>query len=290
MGSGVPKLTLLLGICLAALVLAVGLGIGRQAAGLTFSRENPDQRARRLAVNWRIVLPDGAGPHPAAILLSGCDGVRDNMDYWAGRFVERGHAALILDSHTPRGLDRLESWRLVCAGLALSGSERAGDVAVALHALHEMDEIRDRIVVFGASHGGWAAMEFVAHSVSGEIPPGLTQWPAPPGELLSAVSALVLLYPYCGVLNGASEDNWRGAPPTQMILAENDTIVSTPACLERAEALRLSGATVETFVIPDVDHGFDQREKSPLSTLDFRPDQRSVAARLAGDFMDREGL
>jgi dienelactone hydrolase len=200
-----------------------------QAAGWTLRDESPQRRTERLAAEWRLVLPEGPGPHPAAILLSGCDGVHDNMDFWAAEFVRRGRAALIVDSHTPRGLDRFESWRLVCSAIALTGAERAGDVAVALEALARNDAITGDVVLFGASHGGWTAMEFVALASSGETPPGLTAWPGPPAELLSQVSALVLLYPYCGMLNDADADSWRGAPPTKMILAEEDSIVRTPS-------------------------------------------------------------
>ena len=92
------------------------------------------------------------------MLLSGCDGVHDNMEFWANRLAARGYRALILDSHRPRGLDRFEAWRLVCAGQVLPGAERAGDLAVALAdpALPAGGRI-----VLGASHGGWAAMEFL---------------------------------------------------------------------------------------------------------------------------------
>jgi dienelactone hydrolase len=267
-------------VALAAMLFAA------EATGWTPFEETPERRVERLAPHWRLLTPDGPGPHPAAILLSGCDGVHDNMDFWAAEFVRRGRAALIVDSHGPRGLDRLESWRLVCSALALGGAERAGDVEVALHALAGMDEIRGDVVLFGASHGGWAAMEFVALAGSGAGLPGLTGWPEPPGELLSRISALVLLYPYCGLLNDAGPSQWQAAPPTLMVLAEEDSIVSTPSCLEQAAELRGSGATVVTEVLPGADHGFDQREKSVFSTLDFEPDLRAAAVVIVDRFLD----
>ncbi len=98
---------------LLSLLLAVSCG--------SLVREAPEVRQARLAPGWRLLLPEGAGPHPAAILLSGCDGVHDNMDFWADLLVRRGRAALIVDSHTLRGLDADPAWRLVCAGLALRG-------------------------------------------------------------------------------------------------------------------------------------------------------------------------
>ena len=71
-----------------------------------------------------------------------------------------------------------------------------------------------------------------------------------------------------------------------MVLAAEDSIVSTPSCLERAAELRRSGATVENAVIPDADHAFDQREKSPLSTLPFDPGRRATARQIVEEFLE----
>lgn len=285
MGPWMPKLILWGLIAIGAVLCVLLLNTSRQYLRWSPFSETPDARAERLAANWRLVRPEGPGPHPAAILLSGCDGVRDNMDYWAAVFVQTGRAALIVDSHTPRGLDELDSWRLVCAGQMLSGAERAGDVAVAIHALSGMDEVSNDIVIFGASHGGWSAMEFVAHAVAEETPPGLARWPDAPDTLLRQVSALILLYPYCGVLNSTTPERWRGAPPALFVLAETDTIVSTPDCIALAEALRTNEAAVEVAIVPGADHGFDQREKSPLSTLEFDADQRERAREIVLEFL-----
>lgn len=284
-----PKLILWGASILAVVLVLVLLNTARQAARLTIITETPAERADRLAVHWRLLLPEGPGPHPGVILLSGCDGVRDNMAFWADEFVRQGRAALIVDSHAPRRLDDFEAWRLVCAGQAMTGAERAADVAVALQALGSMGEVDDDVVIFGASHGGWTAMEFVGLVASGDVPPGLSGWPAPPDALMDTVSAVVLLYPYCGVLNAAASDRWDAAVPTLMILAENDSIVSTPACLSRADALRRGGAPIETLVLPGADHGFDQRERSWLSTLAFDVVLRDRAREAVFGFLARDG-
>jgi len=276
-------------IALGVILLGVALNTGRQYLRWSPVTETPAERADRLAGHWRLVLPDGPGPFPAAILLSGCDGVRDNMDYWAGMFVARGRAALILDSHSPRSLDDLEAWRLVCAGQALAGAERAGDIAVAMTMLSARDDIVADFVLLGASHGGWTAMEFVAETATNELPPGLTDWPAPPETLLATVSAVVLLYPYCGVLNGATADRWTGAPPTLFVLAENDTIIDTPDCLARAEGFRKEGASVEIAVLPGADHGFDQQQKSLFSTLVFDEGLREETRGIVEGFLGAHG-
>lgn len=288
MGAGVPKAVIWwLGGAVAAVLLVLALNTLRHAAGVATFEDTPRERLDRLAPHWRIVRPEGAAPTPAAILMSGCDGVRDNMGYWAEQFARDGRAALVLDSHRPRGFDLLESWRLVCAGQALPGAERAGDLAVALQALRDSGETTGDVVVFGASHGGWTAMEFVAHAAAGELPPALTAWPAPPEELLRTVSALVLLYPYCGILNGADDLTWPADLPVLMVLAENDGIADPDDCLAMAEALRARGAAIETHVLPGAGHGFDQREKSFLSSLNFDAAQRDRAKALIADFLAR---
>jgi len=204
--------------------------------------------------------------------------VRDNLEFWAEVFVAEGRAALIMDSHTPRRLDGAGAYAFVCTGTAMRGAARAGDVAVALDALARTDGIdATDVVILGASHGGWTAMEFVALAGQGTPPPGLAAWPEPPAALLARVSALVLLYPYCGVLNDARAEAWEAAPPTLMVLSGADSIVSTPACLARAEALRASGARVDAEVLSGADHAYDQRERSPLSPLAFDADLRERA-------------
>jgi dienelactone hydrolase len=129
-------------------------------------------------------------------------------------------------------------------------------------------------------------MEFVAHAIADEIPTGLTRWPEPPDALLGRVSALVLLYPYCGALNSAAPDRWQDTPPTLFVLAENDTIVSTPDCVARADALRSESAAIDIAILPGAGHGFDQREKSPLSTLYFDADQRDRAREIVLEYLE----
>ena len=180
------------------LLVMTGANTWRQWAGLTVAPDTPAERRAQLEPFWRVRPPALGVPETGgAVVLSGCDGVHDNMDFWAGRLAGRGYRTLILDSHGPRGLDRFEAWRLVCAGQALPGAERAGDPAVALAdpALPPGGRI-----VLGASHGGWAAMEFLRLALTRQVPPGLDRWPASPADLLRRLDGVILLYPYCCLL------------------------------------------------------------------------------------------
>lgn len=275
-------------LILAALIVlalaVVGANTARQWAGLTVAPDTPDARRAQLSPFWRVTPEtQGRDATGGAVLLSGCDGVHDNMAFWADRLADRGRRALILDSHGPRGLDQYDAWRLVCAGQVLAGAERAGDLAVALAGPGRPS---GGTVVLGASHGGWAAMEFLRLALTGRVPPGLRRWPRDPAQLLKRLDAVVLLYPYCGLLNGADKGDWTAAPPILMILAANDSIISTPACADMAARLRDRGARIEVEILPDADHAFDQRERAALSLLSFDAALRARAARAVDGFLD----
>ena len=275
---------LLIAAALAVLILTgLGANTARHWAGLAGPTEAPALRRAELVPFWRVVAPfPGAAESGGAVLLSGCDGVHDNMDFWADRLAAQGYRALILDSHRPRGLNRFEAWRLVCAGQALPGAERAGDLAVALA---DPALPQDGRVVLGASHGGWTAMEFLRLALAGQAPPRLGGWPSEPAGLLRGLGGVILLYPYCGLLNGADGGDWNAAPPILMILAAEDRITSAPACEEMADRLRERGARIRVEVLPGADHGFDQRERSALSPLSFDAALRDRTDREVEEFL-----
>lgn len=128
-------------------------------------------------------------------------------------------------------------------------------------------------------------MEFVAQALSQTVPPGLSAWPAPPAELLSRVSGLITLYPYCGVLNRADKIAWPPQPPQLMVLGEQDSIISTKKCLAMAAGLQDGGASIHTEVLASADHGFDQSERSFLSNLHFDKGLRDQTTQDIADFL-----
>ncbi|WBU56111.1 dienelactone hydrolase family protein [Paracoccus sediminicola] len=268
------------------LAMAVlGANTVRHRLGLVVYQHTPAEQRARLAEYWRMVPPETPLSEAGAIVLSGCDGVRDNMDFWAGFLSDREHDALILDSHSPRGLDDFETWRLLCVGQVLPGAQRAGDLAVAL-----AETSRDDMLLLGASHGGWTVLEFLRQALTEELPPGLSEWPAAPQQLLARVGAAVVLYPYCGALNGAAEGDWSMMPPVLMVIAAEDELGLTEDCVAMAEALQDRGATVETPVYEGAGHGFDQKERAAFSVLEYRPDLRARAAADVAGFLERHGL
>jgi dienelactone hydrolase len=275
----------------AGLVLLLVLGnTARNALGLSATRMSPDALSAMLAPGYDIRVPDGAtGLVPTALLFSGCDGVRDNMGRWADALNAAGWAAVIVDSHGPRGYDDLDLWRLVCAGQLLSGAERASDVAVALRDARAMAFADpDRIALIGASHGGWAVLDFLALHGRGERPPLLRRWPAGMrgGDAPPGVVAALVLYPYCGALSLAARWGWQADLPVMMLLVDGDTITNESACLALARRMQAAGRPVATQVFPGVTHGFDQAEKAPFSTLGHDPAATQQAIAMGLEFLD----
>ena len=276
----------LLGAAFAVVALLV-LGLGFSAsrlAGVEVLLDTPVARADLLRPAYRITLPpdlvDGTRV-PVALLISGCDGPRDNLARWAEALAGIGWASMVVDSHTPRKLTDFDLWRAVCAGAVLPGPERAGDIAVALAELHATDWAdTSRVALIGASHGGWTVHDYLALASGGRAPHGLTDWPAAlRGDPLRGIVGVVTLYPYCGVAGVAARAGWQGGPPVLMLLVEDDTITDEAACLDLADRERAVGVSVETHVLAGVTHGFDTRERSVLSGLRFDPSATDEAVR-----------
>lgn len=263
---------ILIGALAAVLLIVTILTVNtlRNAARWQPLVQSTAERQELLSPSWRLIKPKGQGPFHAAVLMSGCDGVHDNMDLWARNMVDLGRAALIVDSHRPRGLDRMQSWRAVCAGQVLTGAERAGDLAVAMKALAGMPDINpDGMILLGTSHGGWTIMEFLELLDSGSLPPGLADWPLPPRQLQKQIGQVVLLYPYCGVISGAGGAKWPAHIRGLMVLSDKDRIADPVKCQDMAESLATNGASIKVMTLKGADHGFDQRDHSALSPLQY---------------------
>jgi dienelactone hydrolase len=289
MGSGVARWRWwLAGAAVVALLLGMfGCNAVATHRGLMAGQRTPAGLSALLSPGYRVTMPPGEGPFPVALLFSGCDGPKDNLDRLAAALVARGWGAMIVDSHAPRGMDRAEAWRLVCSGVTLPGAERAADVAVAIadaRALPGADPAR--IALIGASHGGWAVLDLLALAGTGEPPWGLTQWPeGSPEAALAGVTQAVLYYPYCSFPALAAARGWSADIPLLMLLVEDDRIADETDCAALAARMAAAGRDVRTVSIAGVTHGFDQEEKAMFSTLTFDPAAADEAVRLTLDFI-----
>ncbi len=277
-----------LGIWLALWLLGIsGNTVGRYF-GWIVPHGDPEALADLLRPFYRVQQPDGPGPFPTALLYSGCDGPRDNLERWAAMLNARGWAAITVDSHTPRDYLDYDIWRLICAGQLLMGSERAGDVLVSLSDARAMPFVDpERLVLIGASHGGWAIMELLTFASEGALPYNLAEAPGPPGaDPLAGVRGAILLYPYCGQANRASHYRWTPRVPTLLMLSDRDLIAPAGDCLALVERLQADGLPVEAEIFEGVTHAFDQQERAPFSAFDFDAEATERALRMGSDFID----
>jgi dienelactone hydrolase len=217
-----------------------------------------------------VMRPEGDGPFPAVILMHGCSGIYENNRTWAKLFVEQGYAAFIVNSLAPRGLAEREMDNGVCDGSVLWGSERAGDLLATLGYVRALPFVDpDQIVLAGWSHGGWTIMDAFALAAEDKVPTSLSD----DAGGLDGVVAAILIYPYCGAFSVTYRTgDWDDAPPTLMLLAENDTMISTDDCLEVAEGLEADGQRLTTYVYPGVDHAFDYSDLPTDSRFPFHPE------------------
>lgn len=283
-GAGArPKLLWIGGALIATLALGLAVQTGMRILGVSAARMSPTALSELLRPAYRTYLPAGAGPFPTALLASGCDGPKDNLETWADTLNGIGWAAIVVDSHTPRGYDSDPMWRLVCTGALLPGGARAGDLVVALADARAMPFVdSDRLALIGASHGGWAVLDLLALADLDRRPENLTRWPeAPRGDPLDGVIALAAVYPYCGAVSRVKHAGWQRAVPVFLALVENDTIADEAACLSVARRAQAAGLPVSLDLFSGVTHGFDQKDKSALSSLGY---DFSATARLTSDF------
>jgi dienelactone hydrolase len=169
------------------------------------------------------------------------------------------------------------------------GSERAADVLVSIYDARRMPFVdRDRLVLIGSSHGGWAVMELFAFEAASQLPFGLTALPNDMVEgALEGVVGTILVYPYCGPGNRSRRLGWSHSAPVLFLLSGNDLIAPAEQCLDVAGILSRRGIPVEARVFKDVTHGFDQVERAPFSAFAFDAATTREALKTGGDFLDR---
>ena len=229
----------------------------------------------RLAPALRIVKPAGRGPFPVSLQFHGCGGVQPMMDHYAEAAVKAGVAAVIVDSFKPRGLSKLDGHLFVCTGAVLRGGQRAADVHALLRWLETQAWAdRKRIAAAGWSHGGWTLMDALAQ---GQNAPRLTGLTDADPKTLERLKGLFLVYPYASYPSLTSARGWNGARPrVHAILGARDTVVGVRAPQRALARLKADGVPVETVMLPDATHSFDDTMAVDPRTR-YRPDLSAKA-------------
>ncbi|MCH8489135.1 MAG: dienelactone hydrolase family protein [Oceanicaulis sp.] len=255
-----------------ALVRFVTAGLAALALGACAQAQTD------LPAHAELRLPDGAdGPVPAVILLSGCGGVRDVQDVYAREANAEGWAALIVDSHSARGIGPTGARLLVCTGARMRGQDRASDVFAALELLRADPRIdARRLALTGWSHGGWTVLDAMASAEAGER-----------GETpFEGVRGAFLIYPYCGAIIRARRDP-IGAPfPVDAILAGRDAIADHRTCERLFARQRASGAMIRPPVLfGEATHAFDAEDQPWDPRMRYDAEQAAEAHTLFRRFL-----
>jgi len=251
--------------CRAALVIGAGAVVaGCSAAPLPPSPLNfPSEAATfsRPANLKQTVLyrpSDGTGPFPAVVLLHTCGGVGPHLYDWAQRLAQAGYVALIVDSHTPRGVTSN------CQGAyaPVTLDDVATDASAALAHLRTLAFVqRNSLGVIGFSAGAMASIRLAGASYQRRLAHGT-----------EGLRAIASFYPGCGTdsPNPAAQamSQWGDdiVTPVMLFLGASDDESPPHFCTGKAEQLRARGQPILYKVYPNTTHSFD----SPLWGLQGR--------------------
>jgi len=219
---------------------------------------------------YRVVRPEGQGPHPALLFVSGCSGFTPHeAPYHYGRvadqFAARGYVVIFVDYLGARGRD-------VCGG-AVPPGDVAGDILAAAAYARTRPFIRaSEIDVIGWSRGGSGVL-----SVISALPAGT---PAP-------FRKAVAYYPECYV-----KTPWNVKIPLLMLLAGKDDISWTAACDVLVKGVG-GDFPLEVRVYPEAHHAFDVPDLPPIlrrtrgGTLGHDPQAAAAAWEEVRRFLGR---
>ncbi|KAI9015577.1 Alpha/Beta hydrolase protein [Hyaloraphidium curvatum] len=210
-----------------------------------FEALNAPDAAPRVTVWGQLFRPTSAAlPVPAVIVVPGSLGVADSHLAHAGRLVELGIAALVIDPFGVRGVSST-----VANQAQYSFAASAYDVLAALRALQAVPGIDPaRIGAQGHSRGGsavlTAAMRRFAEPILARRAPQ-----APP------LRAVYAAYPWCG---HQFDDPDPGSTVVRTIIGERDEWCSPQQAQAAMHAIRLRGGRAEFRLVPGAHHSFDR--------------------------------
>jgi len=198
-----------------------------------------------------LFRPAGAGPHPAVVFLHGCGGlissrgaIQTREADWAPRLTALGYVVFMVDSFTPRAVQRM------CSPATFSDSiyrARPKDAYGALRYLQAQNFVRpDRVALVGWSQGGGAVLLSIRAASLGR-PASL-----PAGDFRAAVA----FYP-ASCRERAHRTRWTSSIPLLVLVGAEDNWTPAGPCREFADGAVRRGSHVEMRVYPGAYHAFD---------------------------------
>ena len=252
------------------------------------SRETVAQRADLLAKNAQYYAPPAGGRAPLVILMSGCGGLTGDsgpnrvMNNYAEAAARGGAYAIVVDSFQPRGINREKAIRSVCSGIRLRGGERAGDILGG--EVLARRRWGDRIS--GVILAGWTVMELLSAGPNARHF-GNLRVDAPQAALKP--DAVVLYYPYCGLLNRSSRrPQWAFNGPLVLVTAELDTIGPEEKCLPIIQRDMRDPTAIRHIDAKGLTHAFDEQMQSADSKFVYDPKATARSEQGFSDFIAQQ--
>lgn len=203
--------------------------------------DGPEFQGAAVKLTGFYTLPEGSGPHPAAILMPSGSGTWSNDARWAERFNAWGFAALRVESLAPRGYEHMGP------GVPIAMEDLAKDLAIAIDWLRARPAIDgSRVYVAGWSAGGGAALLRLS-----KLDPAVT-----PGA--------IAIYPPCQWIDPPSD----AVPvPLLLLLGGADAWAPAASCAERYAA-QIEKGLVTYVEYPEAGHLFDAESEATYRPAD----------------------
>lgn len=194
-----------------------------------------------IEIDGALVIPNGAAPHPAVVIVPGSAGVSPNHVRHAITFVRAGYAVLLVDPFTARSVTST-----VANQTQYSFAASAYDVLCSLRYMANDARIDGaRISAQGHSRGGSAVIQasvrLLADAVVGDL----------------SFAGVYAAYPWCGQQFLSPQ---VGRTAVRAIMGDQDEWGSVAIAQTQIHAIAVAGGAASMRIVAGAHHSFDRYE------------------------------